>query len=64
MDIEQEEEAQDGGSINIFYNNIENTGTIQANGGAGGIGTRGNECAPGARGGAGCITKGKIKNGR
>jgi len=40
-----------GGSINIFYNLLENNGTISANGGAGGGGYR-----LGASGGAGCVT--------
>lgn len=49
-----------GGSINIFYMYSLNKGTITANGGNAGRGTRGTECANGGAGGNGSINCGTI----
>ena len=56
-----------GGSINIFYiknTSDNNTSSITASGGAAGPAWRVGESNPGAVGGSGTITKGKIENGR
>lgn len=51
----------DGGSINIFYDTIEQRGTIYANGGAGGNVTSGG--IRGGAGGNGSISIGSILTG-
>ncbi|MCI8345420.1 MAG: hypothetical protein HFJ42_05615 [Clostridia bacterium] len=56
-----QEEVLDGGSINIFYDTIEQRGTIYANGGAGGNVTSGG--IQGGRGGNGSISIGSISTG-
>ncbi|MCI8636934.1 MAG: hypothetical protein HFJ36_03645 [Clostridia bacterium] len=56
-----------GGSINIFYNQNTSSAesTIIANGGTGGVGTRGGgETANGGAGGVGSVTKGSIATGK
>ncbi len=53
-----------GGSVNIFYRKESTLGTITANAGAGGAGTRGGgETTRGGLGGAGTVTKGSVETG-
>lgn len=52
-----------GGSINIFFKTECIKGTIVANGGTRGVGTRGSECAHGGYGGTGTVSVGNISTG-
>ena len=52
-----------GGSVNIFFNTNNRTGTVTATGGARGTGTRGSESAHGGAGGNGTVSIGNVSTG-